>query len=47
MVLNLFPDATYTALLDQAGRLESGGRYGCRHEGGLSGTVSQVIRMAP
>lgn len=45
VVLNLFPDATYTALLDQAGRLESGGRYWTgRLKEVSSGTVSLVIR---
>ena len=45
LVLNLFPDATYTARLDQAGRLESGGRYWTgRLEEASSGTVSLVIR---
>ena len=45
LVLNLFPDATFTARLDQAGRLESGGHYWTgRLEEISSGTVSLVIR---
>lgn len=45
LVLNLFPDATYTARLDQAGRLESGGRYWTgRLNEVSSGTVSLLIR---
>ncbi len=45
LALNLFPDAIFTARLDQAGQLASGGRYWTGHlKESSSGTVSLVIR---